>query len=122
MGTTFCREYILTRFQAARKSLQNSIGPMAAKKLRPFQDMESSVCINDILEHGNKTVNEKLSEKSGGHVPEEHWFSLIRRYVWTVDSYPRLCSCLSQTTSVVMTVTYGKRAHKIVGNPRLCVP
>ncbi|KAF9048046.1 cytochrome P450 [Hymenopellis radicata] len=92
-------------WKAARKSLQNSIGPMAAKKLRPFQDLESCVCMHDIMEHGNKTVEEKLSDTPNGHVAETHWFSLLRRY----------------TTSVVMTVTYGKRAHKIVGNPRLQV-
>ncbi len=54
---------------------------MAAKKLRPFQDLESCVCLHDMMEHGNKTVEEKLSDTPSGHVAETHWFSLLRRYV-----------------------------------------
>jgi hypothetical protein len=59
--------------------------------------------LNDILSHGDYSVAQNLKEGADGVVPEEHWFSLIRRY----------------TTSIVMTVTYGKRAHKIINNPRL---
>ncbi|SJL15448.1 related to Cytochrome P450 [Armillaria ostoyae] len=90
-------------WKVARKSLHSSIGPTASKKLRPSQHLESCVLLNDILSHGDYSVAQNLKEGSDGVVPEEHWFSLIRRY----------------TTSIVMTVTYGKRAHKIINNHRL---
>ncbi|TFK33619.1 cytochrome P450 [Crucibulum laeve] len=89
-------------WKVARRSLQSSIGPSAAKKLRPSQDLESRVLLYDILQHGDKSLQD-LKEGPDGEVPEEHWFSLIRRY----------------TTSVVMTVTYGKRANTIINNKYL---
>lgn len=68
-------------FKVARKSLHSSIGPTASKKLRPSQHLESCVLLNDILSHGDYSVAQNLKEGADGVVPEEHWFSLIRRYV-----------------------------------------
>ena len=63
-----------------------------------------------------------MEEGPNGEVPEGHWFSLVRRYV-CVHSMIHLIRWLrssnEQTTSIVMTVTYGKRAHKILNNRHL---
>lgn len=89
-------------WKASRKSLQAAIGPGASKRLRPSQDLESRVLLYDILQHGEQSLQD-MEGGPNGEVPEGHWFSLVRRY----------------TTSIVMTVTYGKRAHKILNNRHL---
>ncbi|KZT25427.1 cytochrome P450 [Neolentinus lepideus HHB14362 ss-1] len=90
-------------WKTARKSLQGTIGPNPSKKLRPQQDLESRVLLYDLLLHGDKSVTQPQVEGPNGEVPENHWFSVIRRY----------------TTSIVMTVMYGKRVHRITNNPYL---
>ncbi|KAF8881878.1 cytochrome P450 [Infundibulicybe gibba] len=89
-------------WKAARRSLQPALGPGPSKRLRISQDLESRVLLHDILCHENQSLQD-LKEGPNGEVPEQHWFSLVRRY----------------TTSIVMIVTYGKRAHKMAGNKPL---
>ncbi|KAF8074119.1 cytochrome P450 [Lyophyllum atratum] len=89
-------------WKTARQSLQNAIGPGPSKKLRPIQDMESCVLIHDLLAHGDLGLQDSAPGPNG-EVPEDHWFSLIRRY----------------TTSIVMTVMYGQRVNRIIDNHRL---
>ncbi|KAF8067838.1 cytochrome P450 [Lyophyllum atratum] len=88
-------------WKAARRSLQYAIGPGPSKKMRPIQVMESSVLLHDLLAHGDRGLQD-LAPGPNGEVPENHWFSLFRRYA----------------TSVVMTVTYGQRVNSI-DSPRL---
>ncbi|TFK52653.1 cytochrome P450 [Heliocybe sulcata] len=90
-------------WKTARKSLQGALGPNSSKKLRPQQELESRVVLYDLLAHGDTSVTEPQVEGPNGEVPERHWFSVIRRY----------------TTSIVMTVMYGKRVHRITNNPYL---
>ena len=58
-----------------------------------------------------------------GEVPEGHWFSLVRCYVCVYSIITPILLIMvlfnEQTTSIVMTVTYGKRAHKILNNRHL---
>ncbi|KDQ51281.1 hypothetical protein JAAARDRAFT_706542 [Jaapia argillacea MUCL 33604] len=90
-------------WKTARRSLQSAIGPGPSKKIRPAQDLESRVLLYDIMTHGDRSVTEPQVIGPNGEVPEGHWFSLIRRY----------------TTSIVMTIVYGKRVSKINDNPYL---
>ncbi|KAF9464067.1 cytochrome P450 [Collybia nuda] len=89
-------------WKACRRSLQTSVAPGPSKRLRPLQELESRVLLHDFLSHGETSLDD-LPEGPNGEVPEGHWFSLVRRY----------------TTSIAMTVTHGKRIHKILGNHRL---
>ncbi|RDB14793.1 hypothetical protein Hypma_016543 [Hypsizygus marmoreus] len=89
-------------WKATRRSLQAAIGPGPSKRLRPLQELESRVLLHDLLMHGDKGLRD-LAEGPNGEVPEDHWFSLIRRY----------------TTSVVLIVMYGKRANKVINNHQL---
>ncbi|KAF9445128.1 cytochrome P450 [Macrolepiota fuliginosa MF-IS2] len=89
-------------WRASRRSLQAAVGPSASKRLRLSQDLESRVLLYDIIQHGVHSLQD-MEDGPNGEVPEAHWFSLVRRY----------------TTSIVMTLTYGKRAHKILNNRHL---
>ncbi|KAF8625938.1 hypothetical protein AX17_006664 [Amanita inopinata Kibby_2008] len=86
-------------WKAARKSLHSSIGPGPSRKIRTCQELESRVLLYDILQHGEKGWR-PLAPGPNGEVPEDHWFSLVRRYA----------------TSIVMTVCYGRRANTIIRN------
>ncbi|KAF9489007.1 cytochrome P450 [Pleurotus eryngii] len=90
-------------WKTARRSLQSAIGPGPSKRLRPAQELESRVLLYDLVSHGDQSIVEELKEGPNGEVPERHWFSLIRRY----------------TTSIVMSVMYGKRVHKLTNNTYL---
>ncbi|PFH48603.1 hypothetical protein AMATHDRAFT_81709 [Amanita thiersii Skay4041] len=86
-------------WKIARKSVQSVIGSGPAKKIRPSQELESRVLLYDVLQHGDKGWNSSYSGLDD-EVPEDHWFSIFRRYA----------------TSVVMTICYGKRANTTINN------
>ncbi|KAF4581583.1 hypothetical protein EYR40_009866 [Pleurotus pulmonarius] len=90
-------------FKMVRKSLQPSIGPLPSRQLRPMQELESRVALYDLMNHGDKSITLHHTAGPSGEVPEHHWFSLIRRF----------------TTSLVLTLMYGTRVHKIENTPRL---
>ncbi|KAJ3556830.1 hypothetical protein NM688_g1807 [Phlebia brevispora] len=94
-------------WRVARRNIQTAIGPTASafKHLRRLLDFESITVLNDLLhyEEIDRSRYESLRANSSIIVPEDHWFAIFRRY----------------TTSNVMTMTYGKRAHQIRNNPWL---
>ncbi|OSX61377.1 hypothetical protein POSPLADRAFT_1057133 [Postia placenta MAD-698-R-SB12] len=89
--------------QIVKKSVHGSLGPSPSKQTRKMQDLECRVMLHDLLCHGETSITEEFVEGPHGKVPERHWFSIIRRY----------------TTSLMMTLVYGRRIHRIVENPEL---
>nr|F1SY70.1 RecName: Full=Cytochrome P450 monooxygenase 69 [Postia placenta Mad-698-R]BAK09414.1 cytochrome P450 [Postia placenta] len=90
-------------WKIARKNVHSLLGPGPSKQMGKTQDLESRVMLHDLLCHGETSITEEFVEGPRGEVPERHWFSIVRRY----------------TTSVVMMLVYGRRIHRIVGNPEL---
>ncbi|EED82984.1 predicted protein [Postia placenta Mad-698-R] len=91
--------------QIVRKNVHGLLGPGSSKQMRKMQDLESRVILHDLLCHGETSISEDFVEGPHGEVPERHWFSIIRRY----------------TTSLMMTLMYGRRVDRIVDNPELYV-
>ncbi|OCH92573.1 cytochrome P450 [Obba rivulosa] len=94
-------------WKIARRAMSAAAGPAAAKKIRPFQDMESRTAIYDLMCHSAKGDEGPRSSSTqaspGREVPEGHWFHLVRRF----------------STTVPMFVNYGKRISRIVDNPQM---
>ncbi|KAF7791365.1 hypothetical protein EIP86_002379 [Pleurotus ostreatoroseus] len=66
-----------------RKTMQNAVGAGPSKRLRVYQDLESTVTLKDLLDHGNQSFGVPAPRSRNGdlHVPQDHWFSIMRRYV-----------------------------------------
>ncbi|KZT13049.1 cytochrome P450 [Laetiporus sulphureus 93-53] len=90
-------------WKTVRKSLQSAIGFTPSKAYRRIQELESRAFMYDLLNHGDQSIVEKHHQGPNGEVPERHWFGVIRRF----------------TTSVVINVAYGQRAHHLYNNPYL---
>ena len=67
--------------QTVRKAVQNAIGPGPSKRLRQFLDLESITLLHDFLTYEEKTAPDAAAALYRDDVPEDHWFSLLRRYV-----------------------------------------
>ena len=71
--------------QVARKNVASAIGPTALKSIRHFQELESRILLQDLMDYGDKDARSPSSHKDlEQHVPRDHWFSLIRRFVCTL--------------------------------------
>ncbi|KZT01367.1 cytochrome P450 [Laetiporus sulphureus 93-53] len=90
-------------WKAARRALQNSLGPGPSKALRVIQELEARVLLYDFLCHNNRHVSQFQAEGPHGEIPDGHWFAIIRRY----------------TTSIILNLMYGARVHKLHDNPEL---
>ncbi|OSX61398.1 hypothetical protein POSPLADRAFT_1145520 [Postia placenta MAD-698-R-SB12] len=90
-------------WKISRKNVHGLLGPGPSKQMRKMQELESRVMLHDLLCHGETSITEDFVEGPHGKVPERHWFSIIRRY----------------TTSLMMTLVYGRRIERIVDNPEL---
>lgn len=58
------------------------MGAGPSKRLHVYQDLESRVTLKDLLDHGDQSFGSYIPGSSSGdlHVPQDHWFCLIRRY------------------------------------------
>ncbi|KAK1215348.1 hypothetical protein PQX77_022054 [Marasmius sp. AFHP31] len=96
-------------YKLCRKALSTELGSQAGKVNQRVQELESTVMLYDLLQHGNQTAELMKGEVCAresihdAQFLEKHWFPLIRR----------------SSTSVVMQMMYGERAHKIKDNKTL---
>ncbi|KAJ3557356.1 hypothetical protein NM688_g1517 [Phlebia brevispora] len=88
----------------SRRTIQGAIGAGPCNRLKVYHDLESRVTLRDLLDHGDKSFSICLPSSTGElHVPDGHWFMLIRRYA----------------TSLILNVTYGRRVHTLENFPEL---
>ncbi|KAJ3558921.1 hypothetical protein NM688_g646 [Phlebia brevispora] len=94
-------------WKVSRKYIQGAVGPASSSMERfcRFADLEAVILLHDLLRYDKQQEGFKdgISTPSVHTDIENHWFSLVRRY----------------TTSLVMTLTYGKRVSQIQNNPRV---
>ena len=58
------------------------MGPSSSKNARPMQELESRVLLFDLVEYGKKQTHGTAVFELGGHfVPEDHWFSIVNKFV-----------------------------------------
>ncbi|KAH8834977.1 cytochrome P450 [Flagelloscypha sp. PMI_526] len=95
------------QWKVGRKALQSYIGPLASKRHRNLQDLEATVLVHDLLEHGYTSARaptlKETIDATSGKVPEGHWVSFIRRYA----------------TSVALVIAYGQRVTNTKSSARL---
>ncbi|PCH35530.1 cytochrome P450 [Wolfiporia cocos MD-104 SS10] len=90
-------------WKTVRRSLQGVIGPNPSRGFRNIQELETRIFLFDLCAHADQSVTETHVQGPNDEIPERHWFALVRRF----------------TTSVVLNVTYGRRVHRLYGNPHL---
>jgi hypothetical protein len=66
--------------QIIKKSIQTSVGSGPSRQIRPIQDMESRILLYDLMNHGDASLKHKMLSARDVEVPEDHWFSLFRRF------------------------------------------
>ncbi|KAK7037695.1 hypothetical protein VNI00_010921 [Paramarasmius palmivorus] len=80
-------------FKAIRKLYHGAMGPNTARTYRDIQELESRVLVHDLIAAVDTESNFKQPKGYRMANPSQHWYSFVDRF----------------NTSVILTVTYGKR-------------
>lgn len=67
--------------EVVRRNIQVAVGPGPMKRLRRCFELECSTLLYDLLCYGAGTELTISPTANPNIVPEDHWFSLFRRYV-----------------------------------------